>query len=241
MSSCVSLASRAAVSVVVVATLLLGACGGEEDQPPAAAVPSGGSPTTPTPSEPPPTVPPAGGANAKPSIAGTPSTSVLSGNQYAFTPAAADPNGDTLTFSIAGRPRWATFNTATGQLRGTPTAADIGTYSGVTISVTDGSASATLQTFNILVVATASGSALVSWMPPTANTDGSPLGNLAGFKVYWGAAQGQYPNSATITNLGVTSFVVEQLTPGTWYFATTAFASSGAESAFSAAASKTIR
>jgi hypothetical protein len=116
----------------------------------------------------------------------------------------------------------------------------VGTYSGVTISVSDGEASARLRTFSIQVVATATGSAPLSWMPPTTNTDGTPLTNLAGFRIYWGTVQGQFPNSVTLPNPGLTSYVVEQLTPGTWYFAIASLTTGGAESTRSAPASKTI-
>jgi hypothetical protein len=116
----------------------------------------------------------------------------------------------------------------------------VGTYSGIAISVSDGSANASLATFAIQVVATATGSATLSWTSPTQNTDGTPLTNLAGFKVYWGKSPGSYTNSVTLTNPGLTAYVVDQLTPATWYFSMTAMNSAGVESAQSAAASKVI-
>jgi len=79
------------------------------------------------------------------------------------------------------------------------------------------------------------------WTPPTQNTDGSPLTNLAGYKIYWGTTQGAYPNSATLNNPGLTSYVVGNLVPGTYYFAATAFNASGQESPLSNGASKTIQ
>jgi hypothetical protein len=92
----------------------------------------------------------------------------------------------------------------------------------------------------VAVQAVATGSATVSWTPPTTNTDGSPLTNLAGYRVYWGTSPGSYSSSVTLNNPGLTSYVVGNLPPGTYYFVATALSSSGAESAFSAAASKTI-
>ncbi len=82
---------------------------------------------------------------------------------------------------------------------------------------------------------------MLSWTPPTTNTDGSPLTNLAGYKVYWGTSQGNYPNSATLNNPGLTSYVVGNLAPGTYFFVATALNSVGVESSFSATASKTIQ
>lgn len=179
--------------------------------------------------------------NRAPSIAGNPHTSVLPGTAFSFTPTASDADGDPLTFSIVNMPSWATFDSATGALSGTPSAGDIGTYEDIRISVSDGQATATLPAFAIAVVETASGSATLSWTPPTLRSDGSALTDLAGYKVYWGTAEGSYPNSATIDNPGVTTYVVEPLTPGRWYFVATAFDSQRVESAFSNVASKDVQ
>ena len=53
--------------------------------------------------------------------------------------------------------------------------------------------------------AVAVGSATLSWTPPTQNMDGTPLTNLAGYRVYWGTSLGDYPNSTTLnlTSTGV--------------------------------------
>jgi hypothetical protein len=178
--------------------------------------------------------------NNAPTISGTPPTSVLQGTQYSFTPGANDANGDDLTFSIANKPSWASFTASTGRLQGTPGPEHVGTTNGIVISVTDGAASAALASFSVTVQAAALGSATLSWTPPTTNSDGSPLTNLAGYTVYWGPSQGNYPNSVTLNNPGLTSYVVENLVPGTYFFAMTARNSSGAESPHSNAASKTI-
>lgn len=216
-------------SFLVSATLVLAlaGCGGDEE----AAAPAAANP---------PTNPPPGGTNRNPTIAGTPLTSVLVGTAYAFSPSASDADNDVLTFRITGRPAWATFNAATGQLSGTPSGAQVGSYSNIVISVTDGAADATLAAFSINVVATATGSATLSWNPPTQNTDGSAPANLAGYRIYWGTAQGNLANSVTVNNPGLSSYVVDQLTPATWYFATTAVNSQGAESAFSNLAFKVV-
>ena len=178
--------------------------------------------------------------NRAPTISGTPVTSVLQGTPYSFQPTAADADGNPLTFSITNRPAWATFSATTGRLQGTPGPADVGTTTGIVIGVSDGTASASLGAFNISVQAVASGSATLSWQPPTTNTDGSPLTNLAGYRVYWGTTAGNYPNSVTINNPGVATYVVESLTPNTYHFAVKAFNSTGVESVFSNGASKTI-
>ena len=146
-----------------------------------------------------------------------------------------------LTFSIVNKPAWATFDTANGRLQGTPGPTHLGTTTGIVISVKDGAASASLPAFNVAVQAIATGSATLSWTPPTQNTDGSPLTDLAGFKIRWGTSQGNYSNSVTINNPGITTYLVENLMPNTYFFVATAFDTSGNESANSNAASKTIQ
>ena len=178
--------------------------------------------------------------NASPTISGTPSTSVVQGSAYRFAPVANDPNGDALTFSIANRPSWATFNAATGELTGTPSAANVGAYTGIVISVSDSVASAQLAAFSINVQAMGLGSATLSWTPPTQNSDGSPLSNLAGYRVRWGTTHGSYTSAVAIDNPGISTYVVEGLGSATYYFVVTAVNSQSAESAFSNEGSKTI-
>ena len=178
-------------------------------------------------------------SSGAPTISGTPAGSVLQNTAYSFQPSASDPNGDKLTFSIAGKPAWASFDTATGTLSGTPTPADVATYSNIVISVSDGQASANLTAFSISVVATATGAATLTWTPPTTYTDGSALA-VAGYRIYWGTSQNNYTNSKTLSGPGFTSTVIDQLTPATYYFVVTAFDGNNMESAYSNIASKQV-
>ncbi|MBF0339878.1 MAG: tandem-95 repeat protein [Magnetococcales bacterium] len=89
--------------------------------------------------------------NDPPTISGVPSTGVAEGSPYAFTPTAADVDGDTLTFSIQNKPAWATFSTTTGALTGTPGFTNQGSYPNIMISVTDGKATVSLPSFSIVV------------------------------------------------------------------------------------------
>jgi hypothetical protein len=182
-----------------------------------------------------------GGTNSAPTITGTPSLSGKVGTAYNFTPTAKDANGDKLTFSIANKPSWASFSTSTGALTGTPSAT--GTSSGITIKVTDGKASASLAPFAIAVTSgsTSTGSATLSWTPPTRNTNGTTLTNLAGYKILYGTSSSSLSKTITVSNPGLTSYVVDNLSSGTWYFAIKAYTSSGTESAASNVGSKTIR
>ena len=89
--------------------------------------------------------------NSAPTISGVPIGSVSEDSDYVFQPGASDPDGDSLTFIISNRPTWASFNHNTGRLSGTPVNADVGTYSNISIVVSDGSASASIGPFSITV------------------------------------------------------------------------------------------
>jgi len=182
----------------------------------------------------------AGLPNSPPTIGGTPAAQVTVGAQYSFTPSASDPDGDNLTFSVSGKPDWASFDTSNGSLSGTPVAGDEGSYAGISISVSDGNDSATLGDFAVTVVAQTSGNARLTWDAPSENEDGTFLDDLAGFKVYYGPALDNYTQIDTIDNPTVTTHLVENLGPGTWFFVVTAYDTIGNESVYSEVESKTI-
>ncbi|MFC4310365.1 putative Ig domain-containing protein [Steroidobacter flavus] len=184
-----------------------------------------------------------GTTNRPPVVSGTPPTSVTAGTAYSFRPTGSDPEGRTLTWSITNRPAWATFNTSTGALTGTPTAAQVGTTSGIVIAASDGANRTALPSFNIAVNAAGSstGSATLSWTPPTANTNGSTLSNLAGYRIYYGTSASNLSRTIQVANAGVTRYVVPDLAAGTWYFAVRAYTSTGGESANSNTGSKVVR
>jgi len=180
-------------------------------------------------------------ANAAPQISGDPPPAVLANTDYDFTPQASDSDGDSLTFSVEALPSWASFDGASGRLYGMPGDGDVGSYSGITITVSDGEDSASLGPFTISVDAVTLGSATLSWTPPTQNTDGTALTNLAGYRIYWGTTSGSYPNSVMIDQPGVTTYVVENLVPGTYEFVSTAINADGVESDYSNPATKTVQ
>ena len=84
-----------------------------------------------------------------------------------------------------------------------------------------------------------SNSATITWDAPTTNADGTPLTDLAGYKLYYGTSSGNYSVAIDVGN--VTTFKVDGLSSGTYYFAVTAYDASGNESDYSNEVSKTIK
>ena len=217
--------------------------GSDPATPPPTGSAGDGDPATPPPappSSPPSSPPPPPPANGKPSITGTPVTSIRQGEAYSFKPLATDPDGDTLTFKIANKPAWASFDSKNGRLYGTPGAGDVGSYSSIRISVTDGKDMAQLSAFTLNVEAIQTGFATLSWTPPTENTDGSTLTNLAGYKIYYGRSKDSLSEVVEIRQPGLTTYVVEDLSPATWFFMMTSYNSDGVESSRSEVVSKTV-
>ncbi len=171
--------------------------------------------------------------NDAPTITGSPAVTVAQGSAYSFVPTAADADtGTTLSFSIANKPTWATFNTATGALSGTPANADVGATAGIVISVSDGTLSASLPAFTLTVtnindaptitgspaVTVAQGTAY-SFVPTAADVDtGTTLTFSIANKPTWATfntATGALSGTPTNTDVGATAGIVISVSDGT--------------------------
>jgi hypothetical protein len=107
--------------------------------------------------------------------------------------------------------------------------------------VSDGKASANLAfTLKVTGGTTTTSSATLNWTPPTKNTDGSSLTNLAGYRISYGPSASSLTQTVQIANPGLSSYVIDGLTSGTWYFSLRAYTSSGSESSLSNPVSRTI-
>lgn len=179
-------------------------------------------------------------SNRAPVIAGRTPSETPADESFDFRPSASDADGDRLVFSIANKPVWAKFNPETGRLHGTPAARDVGIYTGITIVVSDGRSTATLQAFELAVTQGSSGAVTLSWQPPTQNEDGSYLRDLAGYRIYMGRSADALTRVIVLSNPGLTRYVVENLSPATWYFAMTSFNRRGNESSRSTTVSKNV-
>ncbi len=136
----------ARATLLSVVALQLAACGG--DSSPTVQAAATGTP----PAAAPPAVTPAQAAE-RPTIAGSPPTSVTVGSPYQFQPQTTDAAGTPLSFRTNNQPVWLALNTNTGMLSGNPRIADIGVYRDIVVSVTDGKAVTSLPAFTVEVLA----------------------------------------------------------------------------------------
>ncbi|CAH9067825.1 hypothetical protein PSECIP111951_03909 [Pseudoalteromonas holothuriae] len=122
--------------------------------------------------------------NVAPVLTGTPATSINEDSAYSFTPTLADSDtGDTHTYSITNKPTWASFDTQTGALTGTPDDSHVGTTSNIQISVNDGTDTGSLTAFNIEVV----------------NTNDAPTGQNTNYTINEGATLSRDLNNGLLT------------------------------------------
>ena len=84
------------------------------------------------------------------------------------------------------------------------------------------------------------GSATLAWVPPATDADGSAIGALAGFRIYYGTASGNYIANVFVPGSAASSGSVAGLASGTWYFTVAAVDSSGNESSFGYEMSKSL-
>jgi len=83
--------------------------------------------------------------------------------------------------------------------------------------------------------------ATIAWLPPTENTNGTAVGAIGGYRIYYGTASHNYTTTIDVSNPGLTTYVVDALNVGvTYYFAVTALSAAGVESAPSPEVAATI-
>ncbi len=140
---------------------------------------------------------------------------------------------DNTTQDLTTQVVWSSSNTgaATIDTEGLATAVAAGSTTG---TATSGSISGSTT-----ITVTITGSATLAWAAPKTNTDGTPLTDLAGYKVYYGTSSKNY---TSVTNIGnATTYTVNNLPSGIYYFAVTSYDNTGIESSYSNEVSKTIQ
>lgn len=167
---------------------------------------------------------------AAPIVGGKPETEARIGEVYVFEPEIIVADDTTIVWSIDNKPAWADFNPANGRLTGMPGEEDIGTTPEITISVRSNYGVAELQPFSIEVTPIGNASVTLSWAPPTQNEDGSQLIDLSGYRIYYGTSPDELNTVVEINNPGLSTLVIADLIPNTYYFAATAMNASAVES-----------
>lgn len=179
----------------------------------------------------------------KPVISGTPPTSVTAGSTYKFQPTAKDPDGKTLSFSVQNKPSWASFSIASGLLDGAPAVSQSGNYNNIVISASNGQYSSALPAFSVTVTPatnSTTGAATLDWVPPSTDTKGHPLTDLAGVRIYYGTSAANLTHMVQVASATATSTTIGNLTAGTWYFGSVAYTTVGTQSAMSGLVSKNV-
>ncbi|PPK99484.1 gliding motility-associated C-terminal domain-containing protein [Parapedobacter indicus] len=168
--------------------------------------------------------------NSAPTISGSPALSVDQDTAYSFVPVAEDIDGDTLTFSITNKPAWASFDTATGELSGTPGNGDVGETTGIVMTVSDGSLSSSLPAFDVEVV-NINDAPVISGMPATSvaqdiaysfvpmaeDIDGDALTFSITNKPDWAdfnTATGELSGTPSNGDIGITGGIVIEVSDG---------------------------
>ncbi len=149
-----------------------------------------------------------------------------------FTPNQTVADGRLIpVLTWASSPAGATSCTASGGWTGTKTGSGTETLPEITSS----------KTYTLTCAwPTTSGTATVSWTAPSLNTDGTPLTDLAGFRVYYGTSQSLLGTSDDAPGATTRQRLIDNLAAGTWYFAVRAVNVNGAESANSNIAAKLV-
>jgi hypothetical protein len=179
--------------------------------------------------------------NGAPAITLVPLDEARVGVTYDFQPQATDPEGDALRFSAASLPTWASIDPSTGRITGTPGENDQGIYESIVITVADATHAIVTPPFSITVVDNiGNGVAALRWETPPSKVDGSPLDDLAGYRILYGHDSGDLDRSVFISDPSVTSYQFSALENGTWYFAVVAVNAGGLEGPPTTLASKSI-
>jgi Putative Ig domain len=185
-----------------------------------------------------PAAPPAA-VNQAPTISGSAASRARVGVAYVYQPKASDADGDPLTFSAENLPPWAHFDSTSGRITGTPQAGDIGEYESIRVAVADAAHKAETNPFSI-VVTDAVTVATLKWEKPASKVDGSPLDDLAGYRIVYGRTADDLDSSVFVDDPDQTSYEFSDLASGVWFFAVIGVSSSGLEGPPTIPAEKSI-
>jgi len=180
--------------------------------------------------------------NAPPSIVLAAVEDAQVGATFDYQPVAQDPESDTLRFTAVNLPTWASLDSASGRISGTPGPTDEGVYESISITVADETHKVVTAPFSITVNPALEGSGVASlqWETPSSKVSGEPLDDLAGYRILYGRSSSDLDHSVLIADPATTSYQFSSLSSGVWYFAVVAVNSDGLEGPPTTLASKSI-
>ena len=178
--------------------------------------------------------------NRAPTISGSAAPTAPVGQLYQFQPTVGDPDGDALTFIVDNLPPWATVDEKTGRISGTPQDSDVGEYESIVVTVADATHTTATPEFTISVTGVAGGVATLVWEQPVSKVDGSPLDDLAGYRIMFGRNEELLDHSIFIGDAAQTSYEFSTLSSGVWYFAVIGVSANGLEGPPTPVAMKSI-
>jgi hypothetical protein len=180
--------------------------------------------------------------NAAPTI----STAIIEpaqvGASFDYQPLVKDPEGDPLRFSVVNLPTWASLDSSSGRISGTPGPTDAGVYEAISITVADASHQVATAPFSITVNPSLEGHGIASlqWESPPSKVNGQPLDDLAGYRILYGRSSSDLDHSILIPDPGTTTYQISMLSSGVWYFAVVAVNDGGLEGPPTTVATKSI-
>ena len=186
--------------------------------------------------------PPAISNNAPPTIVLAAVKEAQVGATFDYQPVAQDPESDTLRFTAVNLPPWASLDSNSGRISGTPGPTDEGVYESISITVADATHKVVTVPFSITVNPALEGSGVASlqWETPPSKVDGEPLDDLAGYRILYGRSSSDLDHSVLIADPSTTSYQFSSLSSGVWYFAVVAVNSNGLEGPPTTLATKSI-
>ena len=94
--------------------------------------------------------------------------------------------------------------------------------------------------FGLQMVSTNDGFARLSWTAPTQTESDEPLTDLAGYNIHCWADAGRYTSTIHVDDPAITSYVIQELEPGTYLCSISAVNKNGEESVLSNVVAKTV-
>ena len=175
---------------------------------------------------------PAVSKNAPPIITVAEIADVQVGATLDYQPTVHDPDRDALQFTAVNLPPWASLDSTSGHISGTPGPDDAGLYESISITVADATHKVVTAPFSITVnpaLESGTGVASLQWETPPSKVDGQPLDDLAGYRILYGRSSSDLDLSVLIGDPAITSYEFSTLASGVWYFAVVAVNSGGLE------------